>query len=1321
MARHGIRPVVLAICLPWLLIFGSNGAVGTELDVGGSEVAEGQAWRQQIAELEARLFDPLLPPTEVNRLLGQLEHADTRPEAARRLGQQGQGHIDQRSRYFSSSTLWEGLCPLPTLKSWPGQLLGHIATLPWWMKPHLPATYHASSRFIEPKPGESEPEVAPAGFSVASAFGDDAATPLPASLESREPPVPPVPLDPAAPAVVILPPRLSGQADPSAIAAAELACDRLAQEITAAGLASVVDRQQVDRLLMERELAEGQPEPMLSFDVMLRLEVDAAALAHTARLSLIDLSHGNPLSEAEYDWPLREADLPAMVEQCREAFKQVGQPKDDVLRVRYLGAQNPQRNLRIAPLVARLGQVFGQAVSRSPGLVLVHCLEAASAKEESLLLMMGLSRLPGGRQFVPQADATIELRVREGDGAGKTFEQTPVEITVDVAPAAGELQSLVIVGTAGEFDDAVARAWDKLAGVLREAEPAGAADWLSEMAVRRQQAEAELRAAREIASKDSGTDDMQARLAEVSHAEAALKLDPTYEDAAYHHLVALSRLHRATAYGSAPDRSDELADFVLTHAMRYFNRFDPETSRRSHVHSICVSTIWLSMGPLFATTNLHSTPQRLRTIRHAQWLLEHCLEHDGPYHADARALLGVGLAMRRAGIPEAEREAWVDSLLEQCVRFEAAFPDRGKTWRYHVQEGNLIWLRAAELAVEDGRMARAKTLIAERRPRFASGPEVACHIVFRHVRELLVKMDDAAELAEFERWVEAINVPYVRHMELPWPAIEVFPGERQWPRHATNPMPWVEGEWVRFMSQVYEGLFVPMSSLIEAGGHLYLVGGTGSSAWPHFRATAGEPQWRRLGYVSLNDTGEPIGELQYATRHGRNELWYVPTWLPPPETAGALHVLDAAYLAGRLILGTERKGLTVFDPKTEQWLNIAAEDGLPAETVVAVHPLDDQSLFCVGLMDQRVPVGYTVTLPEGTITLRHRLRGEGLGAAPRTLWRDGEALRAWTERGLYDDLLAEHPTFKQRGCGIPYGWNCPGGTVRYDQFTSFAEVDGRRFVTNAGLHEFDSKGTFLRSYRGTNSYWLPSEPGFRVSLPADAPIPSDQMVTAGDLLVFIDRDCVLGWDPRTDTWYGPLAVLPMHHFLGTRAGVWLGTSYGLMFLSADNLKATAKAAGRVLTTDQYRQRQREVVAAMPPLDRALVAFSVRRFDQAKELAQTVLEDDPECVEALLLLGYLHESWALNRPEVALEYYGRLAELTANPNASFTGMYRRLVFLRSQKRWPDVLATIEEITGQFPRLHETQQGTIDWWRNHAREQLGVANAKQPAAAETENRE
>ncbi len=1223
------------------------------------------------------------------------------------------GMSEDRRAVRRIESLPEPTCPLPQLNTNRDQTLAwanNNLAAPWWAKPHVPPAFQHGVRFGLQPPGAEAPE-------------EIREEPLPGVLAPRDGAAASA-LPPAAPSVVVLPPRFLSAASPQVRAAAELACDRLAQEITAAGLARVVDRQQIDRLLRERALAGGPPAPMLSFDAMLRLEVDAPALVPMARVRLVDLSHGNPLSEAKYDWPLGEEHVPGLVEQCRDGLEQVGRPKDGKVKVRCFGVENPERNPRLAPLAARLAHVFDQAVARSPGLAHVRHFEAGSAKEEALLLLMGLSRLPGERQFVPQADATIELGLREGDGRGKTFEETPVEITVHVVRADAEQgQSLLIGGTAGEFDAAAARVWEQLADILREAQPAAAADWLDDMAVRRRQAEAELRAARAIHDEEPGTHDPQKLASRLAHAETALKMDPTFEEAAVEHLEALRNAYLRRLAKSSHSTGD-LAERIFDHAVRYFEQFGPEAAASHAVHEVCRVPVHVALGGLDLSGTVPLAPQRLQVFQNVKVLLEHSVEHrchslGSEYQA--MMLVIVARAMARTGVPLEARQHWIDEILQQCVEAEKrASTGDGYSLHNSLREHNAIWLRAARLAVEDGSMDRARRLIAELRERLETGPQTAQRDVFDGAGDLLRAMDDEAAVAEFDRWRKELAANAVDRLSLRRPALEVFRDKIIAGTSVVRAMPTVEGLRIRHAPRVPGSLGSPISVLVEGEGRLYLVmGGNTSICWGRFRGEASGGPSRWIGSLSLDDAGRPVGEPHHEARTG-SELRNAVTLLPQPEVDAPLHVLAARYLAGRLYMGTLRNGLLVFDPTTGRWSRFGPEQGVPAEGVYAMHPLDGQTLFCVGRSEQRAVVCYTLSLPEGAVTLRHRIEEKLSRSLPSMFWHDGQSLRAWSTDRLYHDLLAPELTCIRQSCGTPYGWAYPGARLGSEGFIAFAEVDGRRFVTNAGLHEFDAKGKIVRSWWGETSFVCYDGSRFGIPLPSDCPIQSEYMVAAGELLVFIDRSSLLAWDPQTDTWYGPLAVDDAVHAVGTQRGVWLGTSDGLIFVAINGLLATARRTGRALTTEQYRQRQRQVVAALPPLDRALAAYSVRRFDEAKKLAEAVLADDPECAEALLLLGHLHDLWCMNRPEVAMEYYGRLAGLTANPNASFTGMYRRLVLLRTQKRWPEALAAIEQIEASFSLMHDWDHRELHWWRNHIQKQLAATGAKQPAG-EASNRE
>ncbi len=345
---------------------------------------------------------------------------------------------------------------------------------------------------------------------------------------------------------------------------------------------------------------------------------------------------------------------------------------------------------------------------------------------------------------------------------------------------------------------------------------------------------------------------------------------------------------------------------------------------------------------------------------------------------------------------------------------------------------------------------------------------------------------------------------------------------------------------------------------------------------------------------------------------------------------------------------------------------------------------------------------YSIELRDGKVTLRHRMADPAWDPVPALYWRSGAKLFAWSPNGLCGDLLSSKFTFTEGG-PTPYGWNKSGDGYLPPNFTSIAEVQGRRFVIDSGLHEIDADGTVLRSWwaAGQLQDWGGGT-YYRVPLPQDCPIQSGCMLAMGNVLVFVARDSILAWDPKDDTWYGPLSP-GGENPVAVPGGLWLS---GLRFIAADDLFAKAKSAGRVMTTAQYRQRQEECVAAMPLLDRAKAVFTMHRFDKAQSLLEQVLKDDPASAEALLLMGWLHDQWCMNEPETALKYYRRLAGLT-DPSASAEGWYQQLCLLGKLKRWPETLAAAEQIRRRFPRFNENDGRNVDWWRDEARKHVSPA--------------
>ena len=574
-------------------------------------------------------------------------------------------------------------------------------------------------------------------------------------------------LDASAPSVVLLPPSFTPAAQPEMQAAAELACDRLGQQIAAAGLARVVDRTQLDRVLQERALKADTPRPMLSYDAMIRLEIDTSRLAPETTLSLIDLSTGNILAQQTFAWPLKETDAKAMLDFCRDGLKRVTKPAAGKLRVRTLWAAEAIDSERVRPLGKRLIDVFDGALQRSDRVLLVRHLEAATSKEESLLLLLGLSRLPGGRQFTPQADATIELRIVEGDGRGKTFFRTSVEIGVRLRKGAGyEGDWVTTAGLARDFDALIPQAWRKLARSLGEVHAETATTLLNEMALRRKQAEAELQTAKDLRNT---SDSIEIMFMALPHAEAAMKLDPTYTEAVRLYLDLLSWLPK---HNRESPRLPNVWLRLLREGAIYTERFHQDGELCG---DLCESARWgLVRAPLnafwrgncdrplspFTDDMLTLTPEVAQAIDATKRLVERGSED----HVKLRfnvvewMLIPAFRGMRLMKVPPAERDAWIEAISRRCfeklMRGVSGGVDHAYDWSpdYAWFECGHLQVRIAELLSEDGQTERAKQIIVRTRTDILAQHFPWMNLYF--IRTVVEGTKDARLLAKFDAWVK---------------------------------------------------------------------------------------------------------------------------------------------------------------------------------------------------------------------------------------------------------------------------------------------------------------------------------------------------------------------------------------------------------------------------------------------------------------------------------------------------------------------------------------------------------------------------------------
>jgi hypothetical protein len=670
------------------------------------------------------------------------------------------------------------------------------------------------------------------------------------------------------PSVVMLPPQCGSSPSPQTIAAADAACDRLAEKLAADAVARVVDRRQLDRVLTERTASPNASKPMTSYDAMIRMEVDAARPLPEMRLCLIDLSTGNILGQRAFVWPPKERDTATMVKFCRETLKNSAQPAGK-LRVRALWSNQAIENERLRPLGRRLVEVFDESLRRSNRIVPIRHLEAATAKEESLLLLMGLSRLPGGRQFAPQADATLELRVVEGDGRGKTFLETPVEIGVRLRKEAGyQGDWTTTAGLVRDFDALIPQAWRKLSQSLDAVRPEMATTLLDEMALRRKQAETELKTVRELwKSLPTGANDRARILMMVAlpHAEAAIKLDPTYTEAIRMYVEGLAFLsdcdYEKRVMPEAPFRT-------LQESLRYMERFrqDSDLCGALCACDACgvmrspLGAFWRPQRfddplPSFSSATLTLTPELVQALDAAKRLLERGVEDDVKFRFDTAEwmLVPTFRGMRLVNVPVAERQAWLETIADRCLKKVKRGKARGIDpicWDW--QQCIHLQVRIAELLIEDGQMNPARRIMARAQSDFPAEYASTAYSEINLMRAVVRKSNDAQLLADFNAWIKRGEKTKSHLVYIDWPTVDVFAGRKNLDHIGFDSA----RSRLNITSIGYDrhGNFRPLG---DGDGRLYFL--TLSPLW--------------IAYVPLDAHGRPIGKAVQNPRPFGMKVW----------------------------------------------------------------------------------------------------------------------------------------------------------------------------------------------------------------------------------------------------------------------------------------------------------------------------------------------------------------------------------------------------------------------------------------------------------------
>jgi hypothetical protein len=370
--------------------------------------------------------------------------------------------------------------------------------------------------------------------------------------------------------------------------AVELVADQLALELANDSQLRVVDRTQIDRLLQERAISDINS-PILAYDALIGVRIEWRVANPTIILRVVDLSLGNVAGSHEWPWTgAPSADrLREMARACKESSFRALAGSRGRLKVRLLGVATPvkverlQDRLQFArrrpaaqhgvetpesvdPLQSmgdHLAQMIEEVVARVPGVCVVQHLEALSSKEESLLLLLGQARLAEGREFAPQADRLLSVELTPMNARGKPLERdkplendTALEIRFRLTPDGKHGDWVQVQGTVADWSQLASQACQLAARQLGQIDADTTDKYVTEMILRRRQAEAELEAAMRKLPRGYGEYDRE-RVA------VAMKLDPTYEEAAYAFVKSFVQHHTFIPLEAAPE------------AFRYLERF----------------------------------------------------------------------------------------------------------------------------------------------------------------------------------------------------------------------------------------------------------------------------------------------------------------------------------------------------------------------------------------------------------------------------------------------------------------------------------------------------------------------------------------------------------------------------------------------------------------------------------------------------------------------------------------------------------------------------------------------------------------------------
>ena len=112
-----------------------------------------------------------------------------------------------------------------------------------------------------------------------------------------------------------------------------------------------------------------------------------------------------------------------------------------------------------------------------------------------------------------------------------------------------------------------------------------------------------------------------------------------------------------------------------------------------------------------------------------------------------------------------------------------------------------------------------------------------------------------------------------------------------------------------------------------------------------------------------------------------------------------------------------------------------------------------------------------------------------------------------------------------------------------------------------------------------------------------------------------------------------------------------------------------------------KARREKLLAAAQPLNRAKFAIALRRFNEARRLLEEILNDTPDNAEAQLLMGFVHDTQCLGRPDEAMAWYQKVAALD-EPEAALAAMVMQCWQHAAAGLWSEALAVTDAAMARF---------------------------------------